>query len=450
VFSSIVRLVIVPPPIRYVRNSELSIAYQVVGDAAADLVIVPGILDHMETVWEEPPLVRFIEALTRFSRVILLDRRGCGLSDRLPLDAVPTLDAQADDVRAVMDAAGSERAVILGGADGAQVAIVFAAAHPGRTRALALFSATPAALRREGCPWGIPEEHVDPLAEEVERRWGTGAMAWLLGDDSDQARDAFGRMERRACTPRAAVALMRAAVEGDVRDLLPRISVPTVVVHHPDHPLAAVEGARYLAAQIPGARYLEHDVPFSALEEVISRRGMVQVVEELITGAASPEHDGAVLAAVLFTDIVGSTEHAARLGDQRWRDVLSTHEGRARAAAERAGGRIVKTTGDGLVLCFDGAARAVRCAQAVVTEGKRLGLGVRAGVHAGDCERRGGDVFGLTVHVAARVAALAAAGEVLVTGTVRDMVLGSALAFADRGRQTLRGVPEEWALYAVR
>jgi class 3 adenylate cyclase len=211
-----------------------------------------------------------------------------------------------------------------------------------------------------------------------------------------------------------------------------------------------VEGARYLAAHIPGARYLEHDFQFSALEEVISRRGLVQVVEELITGAASPEHDSAVLTAVLFTDIVGSTEHAARLGDERWRDVLGTHEGRARAAAERAGGRIVKSTGDGLLICFDGAARAVRCAQAIVAEGKRLGLGVCAGVHAGDCERRGDDVLGLTVHVAARVAALAGAGAVLVTATVRDMVRGSALAFADRGRQALRGVPEEWPLYAVR
>jgi class 3 adenylate cyclase len=443
--------VVVPPPIRYVRNGDLSVAYQVVGDAAVDLVVVPGMLDHIETVWETPALVRFIEALTRFSRVILLDRRGSGLSDRLPPETVPTLDAQADDVRAVMDAARSERAVILGGADGGQVAIVFAAAHPERTRALVVFSTTACVRQRHGHPWGfsLSDEEVAALAEEVERRWGTGAMAWLQGDDSERARDAIGRMERRACTPHAAVALIYAGLDGDVRDLLPRISVPTVVVYRP-HPLVPIEAVRYLATHIAGARFVEQDFPFDMVDEVTSRRGLVEVVEELITGAASPEHEGGVLTAVLFTDIVASTEHAARLGDERWRDVLGTHEDRARAAAERAGGRVVKSTGDGLLLCFDGAARAVRCAQAIVAEGKRLGLGVRAGVHAGDCERRGDDVLGLTVHVTARVAALAGAGEVLVTGAVRDMVRGSALAFVDRGPQTLRGVPEEWPLYAVR
>jgi len=443
--------VIVPPPIRYVRNGELSIAYQVVGDAPVDLVVVPGILDHIETVWETPPLLRFIEDLTRFSRVILLDRRGSGLSDRLPPEGVLTLDVQADDVRAVMDAAGSERAVLVGGADGARVAMVFAAVHPDRTRALAVFSTSASARQRDGHPWGVAfsDDEIGARAGEVERRWGTGATSWLLGDDSDRASDAIGRMERRACTPRAAVGLMYAVLDADVRDLLPRISAPTVVLHRP-HPFVPVEAARYLAAHIAGARLVEHDVPFDPVDEITSRRGLLEIVEELVTGMASPEHDGAVLTAVLFTDIVGSTEHAARVGDERWRDLLGTHETRARAAAERAGGRVVKTTGDGLLVCFDGAARAVSCAQAIVAEGKRLGLGVRAGVHAGDCERRGGDVLGLTVHVAARVAALAGAGEVLVTGTVREMVLGSALAFADRGRQTLRGVPEEWALYVVR
>jgi class 3 adenylate cyclase len=231
--------------------------------------------------------------------------------------------------------------------------------------------------------------------------------------------------------------------------MLPRISVPTVVLHRP-HPFVPVEAARYLAAHIDGARLIEHDVPFETPDEITSRRGLIQVLEELITGAAAPEHESAVLTAVLFTDIVGSTEHAARLGDQRWRDVLGTHETRARAAAERAGGRVVKTIGDGLLLCFEGAARAVRRAEAIVAEGRRLGLEVRAGVHVGDCERSGEDVLGLTVHVAARVAALAAGREVIVTGTVREMVVGRALAFDDSGRQKLRGVPGEWLLYAVR
>jgi len=350
-----------------------------------------------------------------------------------------------------MDAVRSERAVLLGGVDGGRVAIVFAAEYPKRTRALVVFSATACVRAREGHPWGVSwaDEQVDALAEELERRWGTGAMAWLAGDDSERARDTIGRMERRACTPRAAVALTRAVLDGDVRDLLPRIAVPTVVLHRP-HPFAPVEAARYLADHIFGARFVEDDVPFDMVDEVTSRRGLLEVLEELITGVASPEHDGVVLTAVLFTDIVDSTEHVARLGDERWRDVLRTHEARARAATERAGGRVVKTTGDGLLVCVDGAARAVRCAQAIVAEGRRLGLGVRAGVHAGDCARIGEDVLGLTVHLAARVAALAAAGEVLVTGTVRDMVVGSGLVFADRGRQTLRGVPEDWPLFVVR
>jgi class 3 adenylate cyclase/esterase/lipase len=436
--------------VRYARSGELSIAYQVVGRAALDLIEVSGFLNHLETTAEEPGLVRFVDALARFSRVLLFDKRGVGLSDRLPTDVVPTLAERIDDVRAVMDAVGSHQAVILGIADGGPVAVKFAATYPERTRALILDATTACGRQRPGYPWGPTAKMVEAWAEVVERDWGTGVMAQAFPDTAEEVRQAFARMERRACTPRAAAALMRAALETDVRDVLPAIRVPTLVVHHRDHPVFPVAGARYLANTIPGARYREHGFPFSPLDEICARRGLAEAVEEFLTGSVTPEDAGRVLAAVLFTDIVDSTARAARLGDRRWHDVLDDHDARTRAAVERAGGRVVKTMGDGVLARFDAVGRAVRCAQAIVAEGHRLGLAVRAGVHAGECELRSDDLAGMTVHVGARVAALARAGEVLVTGTVRDLVIGSDLAFEERGRHVLRGVPGEWTVLAVR
>jgi class 3 adenylate cyclase len=263
----------------------------------------------------------------------------------------------------------------------------------------------------------------------VERHWGTGVMAGAFPDAGDEVRHAFARMERRACTPRAAAALVRAAVETDTRDLLPAIRAPALVIHHRDHPVFPVAGARYLAEHIPGALYREHAFPFSPLAELCARKGLAEAIEEFLTGSPSPADAERVLAAVLFTDIVDSTAHAAQLGDRGWHDMLDDHDRRARAIVERSGGRVVKTTGDGVLARFDGAGRAVRCAQAIVAVGGQLGLAVRAGVHAGECEVRGDDLAGMTVHVGARVTALAAAGEVLVTGTVRDLVIGSDLVF---------------------
>jgi class 3 adenylate cyclase len=442
--------VTLPGEVRYARSGGLSIAYQVVGSGPIDLVEVSGFLNHLETTAEEPGLVRFVVGLARFSRVLLFDKRGVGLSDRLPADTVPTLAERIDDVRAVMDAVGSRQAVVLGIADGGPVAAGFAATYPGRTRALVLSGTTPCGRRRPGYDWGPTVETGEAWAGVVERDWGTGVMARAFPDAGAEVREVFARMERRACTPRAAAALVRAALETDVRDLLPTIRVPTLVVHHPDHPVFPVTGARHLAERIPGARYHEHAFPFSALAEICARKGLAEVVEEFLTGSAPCADADRVLAAVLFTDIVDSTAHAARLGDRGWHDVLDDHDRRVRAAVEGAGGRVVKTTGDGVLARFDAAGRAVRCAQAIVAEGGQLGLGVRAGVHAGECEVRGDDLAGLTVHVGARVTALAAAGEVLVTGTVRDLVIGSDLAFEERGRYVLRGVPGEWTVLAVR
>src|SRR5262249_34857889 len=266
--------------VRYARSGELSIAYQVVGSGAIDLVEVSGFLNHLEIVAEEPGLVRFITALARFSRVILFDRRGVGLSDRLPADVIPTLAERIDDIRAVMDAVGSRQAVILGVADGGPVAAKFAAAYPERTRALVLDATTACGRRRPGYPWGAAAEVVDVWAAAVERYWGTGVMARAFRGASEDVRQTFARMERRACPPRAAAAPTRAALEADVRDVLPTISAPTLVVHHRDHPVFPVAGARYLAAHVPGARYREHTFPFSPVDEICARKGLAEAVEE--------------------------------------------------------------------------------------------------------------------------------------------------------------------------
>jgi class 3 adenylate cyclase/pimeloyl-ACP methyl ester carboxylesterase len=442
--------VTVPGEVRYARSGDLSIAYRLVGGGPLDLIEVSGFLNHLETVAEEPGLLRFVAALARFSRVMLFDKRGVGLSDRLPADVVPALDERIDDVRAVMDAVGSRQAVVLGIADGGPVAAGFAAAYPERTRALVLSATTPCGRQRPGYPWGPTAETAASWTDALVRDWGTGVMANAFADVGEEVRQVFARMERRACTPRAAAALVQAALETDVRGILSSIRAPTLVVHHPDHPVFPVGGARYMAEHIPGARYREHLFPFSPLAELCARKGLAEVIEEFLTGSAPPADVDRVLAAVLFTDIVDSTAHAAKLGDRGWHDVLDDHDHRVRVAVERAGGRVVKTTGDGVLARFDAASHAVHCAQAVVAEGGRLGLAVRAGVHAGECEVRGDDLAGMTVHVGARVTALAAAGEVLVTGTVRDLVIGSDLTFEERGRHALRGVPGDWTVLAVR
>jgi pimeloyl-ACP methyl ester carboxylesterase len=330
------RAVTLSGEVRYTRSGDLSIAYQVAGSGPIDLVEVSGFLNHLETMAEEPGLLRFVAALTRFSRVVLFDKRGVGLSDRLPADAVPTLAERVDDVRAVMDAVGSQQAVILGIADGGPVAAAFADTHPERTRALVLSGTTACGRQRQGYPWGPTAEVAQGWGAVVEHHWGTGVMAGAFPDSADDVRQVFARMERRACTPRAAAVLVRAAVETDAREVLPTIRAPTLVIHHRDHPVFPVEGARYLAEHIPGARYREHGFPFSPLAELCARKGLAEAIEEFLTGSAPPADADRVLAAVLFTDIVDSTGHVAELGDRGWHDVLDDHPARAcdrRAAA---------------------------------------------------------------------------------------------------------------------
>lgn len=444
------RAMLEQPELRYARCGGLNLAYQVIGDGALDILEVPGLLNHIEVIWENPGLVRYVERLARIGRVILMDRRGTGLSDRIRGGSRPTLAERAGDIGAVLDAAGSTSAVLIGIADGGLVAIEYAAQRPERVRALILYATGPSWVQRPDYPYGLSAEVVDEVLARIEREWGTGTMAAPFGDDSPVAREFFARVERRACTPRAASALMRNSFTDDVRGRLADVRVPTLVVQRRDHPAWPFEGGVYLAEHIAGARLVEDRSPFAVLVEFRERRALGDAVEEFLTGVAAMPSAERVLAAILFTDIVDSTGRAAALGDAAWRALLEAHDRAVRDAVDAAGGQIVDRAGDGVLVRFDAVERAVRCAQAILGATRRLGLTLRAGVHAGDCELRGDRLAGLTVHIGARIAALAAPGEVLVSEVVPRLAAGCELAFDERGLHELRGVPGTWRLFTVR
>ncbi len=429
------------PGIRYVRSGDATLAWQAIGEQPVDVIEVAGLFSHLEAKWEEPGLVRWISDVARFARVILFDRRGVGLSDRVTGDVAPTMEHLVADVESVLDAAGSREAVVVGIGDGGKTAAAFAAAHPERTRTLVLYNALP--MRPQ---WALDRDMDEALAA-IERGWGAGAAADLMGDTGLQAY--FARVERRACTPHAAAIMMRAAFFEDLGDRLPTIRVPTVVHHFREHTGQPAEAARRAAEAIPGARHIEVS-GYSADAQVRERRGLAALLEELVTGSIAVRDDERMLTAVLFTDIVGSTGKAAQLGNRRWKELLDEHDRLATRTVESARGRLVKTTGDGLLAHFDAAARAVGCARAMAAEALRLGLPLRVGLHVGDCDRRGDDIGGMTVHIAARVLALAGSNEVLVTSSVRDALVGTGLAFERRGQHALRGVPGRWMLYLAR
>jgi class 3 adenylate cyclase len=438
------------PETRYAQSGGLFVAYRVLGDGGVDLVHVPGLLDTLELAWSDPGLVDLYERITRFARLILFDKRGSGLSDRLPPDQTPSLEERIDDIRAVMDAVGVPRAALLGVGDGGPVAMYFAAAHPDRTAALVLRATTPRVAWAPNWPWGLRPDAAERMIEAVEREWGTGVMARFWGVDDDEHRRHAARRETLAGTPRTVAALFRAAFATDVRDVLDTIAAPALVVHYAGHPFWPAEGMRYLAEHIADARYFEFPGPPRALGEVPSESGeLAGLLEEHLTGARHAPEPERVLKTVLFTDIVGSTERAAAVGDRRWRELLDQHDHAIRRELERFRGTEVKTTGDGFLAAFDGPARAVHCAEAIVESARSLGIEVRAGLHTGECELRGADLAGIAVHIGARVASLADPGEVLVTSTVRDLVAGSGIEFADRGHHTLKGVPGEWQVLGV-
>jgi class 3 adenylate cyclase len=439
------------PETRYATSDGVNIAYQVVGSGPFDLVYVPGWVSNIEVMWEEPRLADFLERLASFSRLILFDKRGTGLSDPVPDDDLPTLERRMDDVRAVMDAAGSERAALLGHSEGGNMCIVFSASFPERTSALVLMGCYAKRSRSDDYPWAPDPMERDRDIEETERTWGrvdpTPTLAPSLVDDQ-AFRSWLRRYLRLSASPHAAAAVLRMNTGIDTRAVLPAIRVPALCIYRSEDPDVKVEEGRYIAGLIPGARFVE--LPGADhLMWTGDAAVMLDEIEGFLTGVRRGPEPDRVLATILFTDIVGSTERAASLGDRAWSALVGRHHAAIRRELERFRGREVDTAGDGFLATFDGPARAVRCAVAANEAVSELGLEIRAGVHTGEVELAGAGIRGLAVHVGARVAGLAMAGEVLVSRTVRDLVSGSGIVFDDRGEHALKGVPEPWQVFAV-
>jgi class 3 adenylate cyclase len=440
------------PETRYAKSGDVNIAYQVVGDGPFDLIHVPMFVSNLELQWEDPAERRYYERLASFSRLIMFDKRGTGLSDRV---AVATLEERMDDLRAVMDAAGSQRAAVFGSSEGGALSILFTATYPERVSALVLYGAYPRMAWAPDYPDGIPEEIRAITAQHFEENWGRGQEGgipvWALAPDraDDPAwRKAHGRWERLSASPGAAVAMYQMIFQIDVRHLLSAIRVPTLVVYRTAD-IQHAAGSRYLGAHIPGAKVVE--VPGNTYWPYLGDQdAILDEIEEFLTGVRPVPAPDRALATVLFTDIVSSTERAAMLGDDAWTRTLDRHDARVAREVERHRGRRINTTGDGMLATFDGPARAVRCAQAICGAVRSLGIEVRAGLHTGEIELRGADVGGIAVHIGQRVSALAGPGEVLVSSTVKDLVAGSGITFADRGSHVLKGVPDEWRVFAVK
>jgi class 3 adenylate cyclase len=437
---------------RYARNGDLSLAYQIVGRGPIDAVFVPGLASHVELNWEVP-IGGLLERLGRFCRLIVFDKRGTGLSDRAL--GAGTLEERMDDVRAVMDHAHMDDAALIGVSEGGPMSILFAATHPDRTAALVLYASYSRMLVAEDDPIGVSADECAASLDWFGTRWGSGRV-WLYfcqhPPDRDAAKRLGARFERYSCTPAGVVEIMRRNLEIDVRDVLGAVRTPALLLHNADDPAIPVAWSRYVAERLPNAKYVELDGDFHASFRPEDWAGVTGPIEEFLTGAPpQPEHEvERILSTLLFTDIVASTSQAAAIGDHDWRALLDRHDAIVREEVARHRGRLVKTTGDGAFATFDGPAQAVRCGLAVADRVRAIGVDVRAGVHSGECERRGDDLAGIAVHIAARIAAAAGPNEVLVSRTVRDLVVGSGLTFEDRGSVGLRGVPGEWQLAAAR
>jgi pimeloyl-ACP methyl ester carboxylesterase len=434
---------------RYADSDGVSIAYQVHGEGPLDLVFVPGFVSQVELLWEEPEVARFLRRLTSFARLLIFDKRGQGLSDRP--GRPPTLEESMDDLGAVIEAAGFERPALFGISEGGPMSTLYAATYPGRVSGLILFGTFARMVETDGFPHGISDEALDKWGSVVRRDWGKPVAldVWAPSRLGDREFERWwARLLRQGTSPAGAIALMDLYREMDVRAILPAIDVPTLVLHREDDRMIAAAQGRYLAGEISGARYVElpgeDHLPFTGDIDA-----MLDEVEEFLVGSRRATENERALATILFTDIVASTEKAAELGDRGWRQLLERHDAAVRRQLSLHRGREVKTMGDGFLATFDGPARAIRCASALREEVERLGLEVRAGIHTGEVELIGDDVGGMAVNIGARIGALAGPGEVLVSSTVRELVVGSGLEFADRGAQTLKGAPGEWRLFAV-
>ena len=443
------------PETRYAESGDASVAYQVVGAGPIDVVFLPSGLAPIDLLWDEPQYARNLTRLAGFSRLICLDLRGFGSSERLPLDKLPAMQAWMDDVLAVMDSAGARRAALLANSEGGLPAMLFAASHPERTTALVLVNCFARFTRSPRHPWAMPVDAVDRFVSRFSSGAGTNSLADVSlatvapGVASDRrVRDWYRRAQRLAATPRVTAALFRLFAETDLTDILVGINVPTLVLHRRDARHVRVGHGRFLAEHIEGARYVE--LPG---EDTVAFLGeaddVLAEVEEFLTGARHDPAVDRVLATVLFTDIVGSTEQVASAGDRRWSDLLDAHDVIVRRQLDRFRGHAVTGTGDGVFATFDGPARAIRCAAAIRDAVRHLGIEIRAGLHTGEVETCEDDVRGIAVHIGARIGSLAAPGEVLVSRTVRDLVAGSGIRFHDRGVHSLKGVPDQWQVYAA-
>ena len=438
------------PRTQYARSGDVHLAYQVIGEGPRDIVLVLDWASHLEALWEQPLVAEFISSLNRFARVIWFDMRGVGLSDRV-VDAAVSAEDWLEDVSAVMDASGSERATIVAHGHAVQLALLFAATHPERLDSLVLINGFARLLRSDDYPAGMPPEARDSVLAGIETDWGTGRLATVLAPSvasQPGVKDWYGRVERYAASPGTALAKMRAISELDVRRVLPLVAAPTLVVHNRGDWFIRAGHGRYLAEHIAGAHLLERD---SADHWPIGDADLLGAIEEFVVGSRSEDTDvDRFLATVLFVDVAGSTERVSEIGDRSWDALLGRFETIVGRVLSDHRGELVNTAGDGLLATFDGPARGIRCAWSLRDSLKQTGLEVRSGIHTGELTRRNGGVAGIAVHIGARVSALAEPGEVLVTRTVRDLVAGSGIDFEDRGEHALKGVADRWALYAAR
>jgi class 3 adenylate cyclase len=443
----------VRPTTKFAKLGNDRVGYQVLGEGPIDLIFLTGISSHVDLRWEEPLNEYFLHRLASFTRLILFDRRGTGVSDPGPFDHLPAWEEWADDMRVVCDAVGSERAAIMASLDGGPMAMLFAATYPERTTALVLAHTAAKYVRAEDYPHGLAPEVAERLLQMVEELWGTEGFVSIAAPSRSQDegfRQRYGRYLRAAARPREAAAQLRNLLSADVRHVLPLIHCPTLVLNRSGYPLVTMDHARYLAEHIPDARLVElPGVDGVLVTEHASE--ILDCIEEFLSGIPGGSVPDRILATVLFTDIVSSTDRAASIGDRRWKAVLEAHDDITRDQVVRFQGRFIESTGDGVLATFDRPGRAIRAAGAIQESIRALGIDIRAGLHAGEIELREGRhrVGGIAVHIAARVTAIAAPGEILVSSTVKDLVAGSGLEFSDRGMHSLKGVPGGWRLFAV-
>lgn len=439
------------PDTRYARLGDAYIAFQVVGSGPRDIVFMSAWFSHVDGRWEEPRFAAMLRRLSGLGRLILFDKRGSGASDPLP-SGEPTWEEWSDDILAVMDAVGSDRATIVGVGDSGPMALLFAAHHPERVSSLVVAN-TGARLMRGGddYPWGLTADDLDRFLDRAQRTWGTGGVTDVFSPsaaEDDRYRQWWARFQRMGASPGRSVAMARLIFQMDARDALSKIHVPTLVLHRKDFRFFPVELGRYLAAHIEGAKLVELEGRdgFIYLGDM---NGIVDEIEEFVTGIRrTPEIDRA-LATVLITDMVGSTDLAASLGDRRWRDILDRHDEVVRERLQAHRGRLHRATGDGILATFDGPGRAIRCAFEIRDMLRQAGVEIRTGIHTGEIEFRGNEIGGIAVHIAARLMSEAGAGEIIASETVKVLVTGSEVSFMDRGVKALKGVPEPWRLYAV-